>query len=151
VDKHPEQARHFGNFHDQHANSGSCFCQPLHSGCDPKFYDKAISAPSSEWIENCGPLRMLEIDGDWEKGAAEGCMTCAAILGGAKEIWTLCEQDHHGCDPSGRNTVIPASIIVSREPGQFNLRQSSSQHTVQLFRKPDVCGFLFPPGSFQAG
>ena len=96
MDNRPEQARQHGDFDDYRL---TCFCQPLHSGCDPKFCDKAISAPSSEWIEHDGPLKPFVVDGlstQWENGAEDGCVTCGAVLGAGEKISKFNEEHSRG-------------------------------------------------------
>ncbi|KAH6675899.1 heterokaryon incompatibility protein-domain-containing protein [Halenospora varia] len=132
------QTREPGDFDDQYLNRQSCFCQPLHSGCDPKFCDKAVLAPLSEWIEHSGPLRLFEIGGQWEKGAAEGCMTCGAILAAGEQVLKLYKQDlHHLSNSPGRNAASSVSLAVKREPGKFQVSKDTNiVDFVQLFKKP---------------
>lgn len=153
MDNHLEQARERGDFDDQYPNRESCFCQPLHSGCDPKFCNKAISAPSSEWIEHDEPLEPFKIAGlrtQLGKGAAEGCETCGAILGAGEEISKMYKQGlHHRSDYSERNAVVPARLIAERRPGCLEVREETSiTNLVALFKKPGFGKFAFSSGSF---
>jgi hypothetical protein len=68
-------------------------------------------------------------------------VTCAAILSASEEISRLNKRDsHHRSDPPERNAVVPASIVVTREPSQFHIR-TTGIHDVELFKKQRFCEF----------